>query len=181
MSETTGAPAPSEPGASRPFAPQPFAPAPTQPQAGGCSKPLLVGCGVVFLLLGVAAIVFLLQARSLLVWMLGEVRQQVVTNLPADVTAADRDRFERAFAAAVAALEANRADPVGLQRLQGDLLRIVQRPAGKLTREDLLSLTESLEAVGGVAAPEEAPSEESPRFEESPPAPAASEEPPQAA
>lgn len=175
MNETTGAadpdPGATRPGAPAPFAPQPFAAAPRQPPGGGgCSKPLLVGCGVLFLLLGVAAIVFLLNARSLLVWMLGEVRQQVVANLPADTTDADRDRFERAFTAAVAALETNRADPESLQRLQGDLLRIVQRPGGKLTREDLLSLTEALEAVGGIAPEEAPPAGEPPPAEESPPA-----------
>ena len=34
---------------------EPFAPSPVEPRAGGCSKPVLIGCGVLFLLLSLAA------------------------------------------------------------------------------------------------------------------------------
>jgi hypothetical protein len=138
-----------------PGIPQPFAPAPTQPRAGGCGKPVLVGCGVAFLLLGVAAALFIFNAKRVLVWSLTKAKQQVVANLPADVAAADRDRFERAFTAAVAGIQSDRLDPAALQGLQSNLLRVIQKPPGELTREDLLALTESLERLGGVAPVEE--------------------------
>jgi len=138
-----------------PGLPQPFATTPTEPRAGGCGKPVLVGCGVVFLLLGVAAIVFLFNAKRVLAWTLTKAKQEVVANLPADVTSADRERFERAFAAAIGAIGSDKMDPAALQGLQSNLLRVMQKPPGELTREDLLALTESLERLGGVAPAEE--------------------------
>jgi hypothetical protein len=116
---------------------------------------VLVGCGVLFLLLGVAAVFFLLKARTLLAWSLRQARAQVIANLPMDATAEDRERFEAAFTAAVSAIERNQMDPAALQALQRDLMRVIQKPEGRLTREEFLSLTESLERLGGLSPPEE--------------------------
>ena len=94
----------------------PFADAPIEPRAGGCSKPALIGCGVVFLLLGIAGLVFVLKAKNLLVWSLEKVRAGNAANLPADATAADRERFNAAFVAAKARIEEASSTPPRCKR-----------------------------------------------------------------
>jgi hypothetical protein len=160
MTEPPGSPLQPSPPAP---VPEPFGSAPIKPRAGGCGKPLFTGCGIVLVLLGVAAIVFIIRAKDLLVWSLGKVKAAVEQNLPPDVTAADRERFDVAFAAAGRAIRAGRAQPKPLQELQGELLRVIQKQKGELTRDDLVRLTEVLERVGGIGPEEEAaPPAESP-------------------
>ena len=172
MTEPQGQPATPPPVA----VPEPFASAPLTPRAGGCGKPLLGGCGIVLVLLGLAAIVFIIRAKDLLVWSLGKVKAAVEQNLPADVTEADRERFDVAFAAATRAIRAGRMHAEPLQELQAELLRVVQKPKGALTREDYLRLTRALERVGGVGPEEEeAPAAPSPPASESPPSAALDE------
>ena len=135
--------------------PAPFGDQPVEPRSGGCSKPALIGCGVVFLLLGIAGLVFVLKAKNLLVWSLEKVEQGIAENLPPDATAAERERFSAAFVAAKSRIEEGRIDPAALQALQRELMQAVQQPKGQLTREQLLELTAALEQVGGVAPPAE--------------------------
>jgi hypothetical protein len=132
---------------------EPFAAAPVEPRAGGCSKPLLIGCGVVFLLLGVAGLLFVMKARDLLVWSLDKTRAGVLDNLAEDVTAADRERFDAAYAAATVRIRDGKIDAAALQKLQGELMRAIENPREKVTREKFLALTEALEKVGGVEPP----------------------------
>ena len=155
-------------------APAPFGDQPVEPRSGGCSKPALIGCGVVFLLLGIAGLVFVLKAKNLLVWSLEKVEQGIAENLPPDATAADRDRFNAAFLAAKARIEEGRIDPAALQALQRELMQAVQQPKGQLTRRQLLELTVALEQVGGVAPPVE----ETPAAPDPEPLPEVGPEPP---
>ncbi len=146
-----------------PPAAEPFAAAPVEPRAGGCSKPLLIGCGVVFVLLGVAGLVFVLKARDLLVWSLDKTRASVLGNLAEDVTPADRQRFDAAYAAATARIGDGKIDSAALQKLQGELMRAIENPREKVSREKFLALTEALEKVGGLEpAPVETPPAEAP-------------------
>lgn len=141
-----------------PRPPAPFGDQPVEPRSGGCSKPALIGCGVVFLLLGIAGLVFVLKAKNLLVWSLEKVEEGIAANLPPDATAADRERFSAAFVAAKARIEEGRIDPAALQSLQRELMQAVQQPRGQLTRQQLLELTAALERVGAIApAVEEGP------------------------
>ena len=92
-----------------PVAPQPFGPGPMEPRIGGCGKPVLIGCGVVFLLLGIAGIAVVLKAKDMLAWSLERAKPAVMANLGADVQPADRERFEPAFAAGLGE-DSQRAD-----------------------------------------------------------------------
>jgi hypothetical protein len=138
---------------SPPGAPQPFASAPIEPRAGGCGKPVFVGCGVVLVLLGIAGVIFVVKAKDLLVWSLEKAKGGITANLPPDVTAADRERFETAFAAAAGNIKAGKMDPAALQRLQRRLMETVQKPQGQVTREEFLDLTRAFEELGGLAPP----------------------------
>jgi hypothetical protein len=135
--------------------PEPFAPAPVQPRAGGCSKPALIGCGVVFLLLGIVGLVVVMKARDLLVWSLDRTRTAILGNLADDVTAADRERFDAAYAAAITRIRDNKMDPTALQSLQTQLLSSASNPGQKVTRERFLAMTAALEKMGGIEPPAE--------------------------
>lgn len=150
---------------------EPFAAAPVEPRAGGCSKPALIGCGVVFLLLGIAGLVFVMKARDLLIWSLDRTRAGVLANLADDVPAADRERFDAAYAAATARIRDGKIDSSALQGLQGQLMRAIENPREKVSREKFLALTEALEKVGGIEPPP-APSEAPVTPVEPPPPPA---------
>jgi hypothetical protein len=152
-------PRPSD-GPESPQAPQPFGAAPTEPRVGGCGKPALIGCGIVFLLLGVGGITLVLNAKSLLAWFLAQAKPTILTNAGADVTAEDRARFERAFDAALARIREGKIDPAGLQAVQGQLGKAVEKPG--VPRETFVALTEAFEKMGGVAAPEAVPPEAAP-------------------
>jgi len=151
-SEPPGRPVETEPAG--PSAPQPFGPAPTEPRVGGCGKPALIGCAVVFLLLGIAGVALVLNAKPLLAWFLAQAKPTVLANAGPDVTAEDRARFERAFAAAIEKIRAGKIDPIALQSLQGQLAKAVEKPG--VPRETFLGLTEAFERVGGLT-PETAP------------------------
>ena len=140
-----------------PGAPQPFASAPIEPRAGGCGKPVFIGCGVVLVVLGILGVLFVVKAKDLLVWSLERAKTGITANLPADVTDADRERFEAAFAAAASNIKAGKMDPAALQRLQRRLMQAVQKPQGQLTREEFLALTSAFEQLGGIARPVEEP------------------------
>ena len=148
-------PAGEPPVASGPLAPQPFGAAPAEPRVGGCGKPALIGCGIVFLLLGVGGITLVLNAKSLLAWFLSQAKPTILANAGADVTADDRARFERAFEAALAKVRQGKIDPVGLQAVQGQLSKVLEKPG--VSHETFLALTEAFEKLGGVVAPQAVP------------------------
>ncbi len=138
--------------------PQPFSGGP-QTAPGGCSRPLLIGCAVTVVLLGLLLLGFLWKARDLMPalfrWSLDQFEQQVAGNLPAEFSDAERQRLADAFDAAAAAVEDGSADPGALQRLQGELLDVAR--SGRLSRRQAIGLIESLEAVAGQRAPPAAP------------------------
>jgi hypothetical protein len=156
---------------SPPGAPQPFASAPIEPRAGGCGKPVFVGCGVVLVLLGIAGVVFVVKAKDLLVWSLEKAKGGITAKLAPEVTEADRERFETAFAAAASNIKAGKMDPAALQRLQRRLMETVQKPQGQVTREEFLALTSAFEQLGGLAPPEAGEPAAPPPAELAPPPP----------
>lgn len=149
-----------------PPAPQPFAEVPAEPRMGGCGKPALIGCGVVFLLLGIAGVFLVLNAKKLLVWSLTQAKPSVLANAGPDVTPADRARFEQAFEAAVARVREGKIDPIALQAVQGQLMKAVEKPG--VPRATFLALTEAFEKLGGVAPPAEAPASPAPAVDPPP-------------
>lgn len=144
----------------------------------GCGRPLLVGCGVLAVLVGVAAIVFLLKAQDLLSWTMEKLEEQIVAALPEDVTAEERQRLERGFDAAIAKIRAGEIEPPSLTALQRQLQQAAAKaPRKDLTREDVLDLLSALERVGGLLPADDEPGEPPPAE----PAPPAAEEPPSGA
>lgn len=151
----------------QPAPPQPAAPfgsAPTAPSGGGCSRAGLIGCGVIILLLGVAAVVFLLKAGDLFGWALSQFETEITRALPEETPEADRQRLSRAFADAAEAVRRGEFDPMALQRLQSILRESLLDKDQRLTREQVLELITVLEEVSGTATdpepksePEEAP------------------------
>ena len=125
---------------------------------GGCGKPAIIGCLVILVLLAIGLVVFLAKARNMLDWALVQYESAVVTNLAQEVTEEDRQRLERAFESARAAIRENQMDPSALQRLQRFMSSPPRgdRPIGT---EKVRELSEVLEALArsGVEAPEAGP------------------------
>lgn len=153
MSETPESPSvPPEPPASRPFTGEPRAVG-----GGGCGRPLLIGCGILVVLLGVAAIVFVAKAKDLLAWTMRELQQQVVAALPDDVTADERARLDRGFERSLERIYAGQVEPPALYALQRQLMNAAEKSQEKtLTRDDALDLLSALERVGGLLPADDA-------------------------
>jgi hypothetical protein len=137
----------------------PFGSQPTEPMAGGCSRIGLIGCGVITLLLGIGAVLFLLKAGDLFAWAMTQFEEQIVLALPEDCTESERQRLREAFENVGTAVRSGEFDPLALQRLQGKLRDSLLDEDQKLTREQVLELISILEEVAG-QAPDEKPAEE---------------------
>jgi|CXWL01.1.fsa_nt_gi hypothetical protein len=133
----------------------PFDPQPAPAARGGCGRIALLGCGGLLLLTGVAAVIFVLKAKDFVRWgfekMQAEVQAKIEAKMPPDLTAEDRERLRQAFAAATAKASSGEADQAAMQRLQGELVAVVRKAETGLTRDDVVALTVSLEALGGTA------------------------------
>lgn len=136
-------------------APSPFNPtgAPVRPPGrSGCSKPLLIGCGAVLLLLGVGLILMIYNAPKIVQWSFQAMEQDIMGRLGPDVTPEDRARLGTAFADARAAMSKNQVDISKVQAFQGKIMDVA--PANKkLARKDVLELTRSLEDLAGKRPP----------------------------
>ena len=140
-------PPPTEP--QQPFAPQ----APGAPSSGGCGRAGLIGCGAAILILGAAAIVFLMKAEDLFGWAMENFRTQIIQSLPSDLDDEDGARLRLAFEGAIEAVQEGRADPRALQQMQEQLRESMWESGDTLTLEQVERLTEALEAVAGTRSP----------------------------
>jgi hypothetical protein len=140
-----------------PNAPSPFRPNPTTPATGGrggCSKPLFVGCGILLLLLGIGAIVFVVRAPALFQWWLRIVEEKVTAVVPDDVTPEERAALHHAFAdMGQAFAHGGQPDARYLQRFQTELMAVISKPKGQVTRQEILELTRVLELTAGKRVP----------------------------
>ena len=66
----------------------------------GCSRPALLGCGVLILLLGAASILFLVKADDLFDWAVRQFEAQINEQLPEEISAEERARLEKDLAEA---------------------------------------------------------------------------------
>ncbi len=128
----------------QPFAPQP----PGDSSSGGCGRVGLIGCGILTLLLGAAAIVFLLKADDLFGWAMENFQAQIMQSLPEDLEDEEAARLRRAFDSAIAAVQEGTVDPRALQQMQEQLRESMWESGQTLTREQVTRLTEALERVG---------------------------------
>lgn len=146
-----------EPGSVPPLPPaSPFNPEAPRARSGpGCSKPLLIGCGIVGFILGACLVaLFYFVGRNpagVMNWSLQKMEQGLMAQLPKDLPAADRERLEAAFAAVRQKVESGEVSAEELQPINFKILEISRR--GNLTREDVLELTEALEKAAAGKAP----------------------------
>lgn len=127
----------------------PFDPGRPRGAGGGAGKrPLLIGCGALLVLLGIAAVILVAKRAELVGWLYQKLEAQILAKLPEDVTAEERQRLGRAFDSAAEAIGAGTVDLAKADRLNSDLLELSQ--AGRqITREEVQELTRQLEEVAG--------------------------------
>lgn len=130
--------------------PDPFNPQPTEPQksGSGCSRPLLIGCGVLLVLLGVGALILALNAGKLATWAFDKFEEQIQAQLPDDIPAADRQRLGQAFDHLGESIQDGTADPTKL-RLAQTKMRDMALDTSKITVEDVRELAALLEDAAG--------------------------------
>ena len=158
-----------EPGSVPPVPPVPPGGSPFNPTAPaarpgpGCSKPLLIGCGVFALLIGIAVVLFFYTVTKnpgrFLSWTVNQMENAVTPQIPADVTAEEREQLKAAFAAVRRKAEAGELSPERLQAINYKVLEYSRK--GGMKRQDVLELTALLEGLAGgtteVANPAAAP------------------------
>jgi len=133
-------PPPLPPPQAKPFTPEKIS------GGGGCQKPMLVGCGLVALLLGIAAVVFVVKAQDVLTYAMNRLRAEVVAHLPEDTGEAERQQVEAGFDAAIARIRGGAIDPASLQEMQKKLTATAASAgSGRLTREELAGLIAALD------------------------------------
>lgn len=147
-----------EPGSVPPVPPVPPGGSPFNPTAPaarsgpGCSKPLLVGCGVFGLLIGIAVVFFFYSVAKdpgrFLGWSLNQMENAVTAELPQDVTAEEREQLKAAFAGVRRKVEAGELSPERLQAINYKVLELARKEGG-LKRQDVLELTAMLEGLAG--------------------------------
>lgn len=131
--------------------PSPFESAePTGPSGSGCSRPLLVGCSVLLVLLGVGAVLLVMNMERITLWVFERMEVQVMERLPEDLPEAERQRLGRAFDAVHRAVRDGTVDPVALQAAQADLGVLASKEQEQITVEDVRRAAEGLERAAGM-------------------------------
>jgi hypothetical protein len=139
-----------------PTDPRPFGEAAPR-AAGGCQKPILIGCGLITLLLGIGAIFFVLKAKDVLAFAMDKLRAQVMAQLPADLAEVDRERLQASFTETMNRIREGKIDPTALQELQKQLTEAAQATANrKLGAGEIRELQQALDRFNG-AEPAPAP------------------------
>ena len=128
---------------------EPFSPEGPGSKWTSGSRRTLIGCGALIVLLGIGSIVFLIKAKDLFGWMMGELEAQVEESLPANITAEERLELSLAFDAVVEAVQEDRANPMALQELQKMLRESLGEGPTRLSREEVRSLIAALDRVSG--------------------------------
>ena len=143
-----------EPPTSPSTPPAPFHPGPPRSASGASGKrPLLIGCGALLVLLGIAAVVLVAKRAEVVGWMFEKLEAQILAKLPEDVTPEERQRLDQAFDDAAQAIGSGAADQAEADQLNSVLLELAQG-GRQITREDVLELTRALEEVAGKKPPE---------------------------
>ncbi len=142
-------PVPPVPPGGSPF--NPNVPAATRP-GPGCSKPLLIGCGALVLVVGICFLIIVWQIGKdpgrALSWTVSQMENAITTALPQDVTAEEREQLKAAFAGVRQKTAAGQLSAEQLQTINFKFLEI-SRKEGGMTRQDVLELTAMLEGLAG--------------------------------
>ena len=153
MAEPTGTPSTPR----SPFNPPP----PAAARTGGPGKPLVIGCLILLVLVGAGLIGGLYYVGQhydqIFAWSLTQIRNGVVTRLPPDLPAEERQRLDAAFAGAQSAAGSIRGNPAAAQKLQTAMLELAGEADGKepLTRKQVEEMTLTLEKIAAIGkAPE---------------------------
>jgi hypothetical protein len=124
------------------------------------------GCGLTGLVLALGMLVLIMYASEIASWGLGKIRSEIEQSLPADLLAADRERFDVAFDAVIDKVQRGDLDPRGLPDLQAELERFATH-VDNPSREDVLAVIEALERFVGIGGEsEEEPAEDEADVEE---------------
>ncbi len=121
---------------------------PARPPGRGCSKPLLIGCGAVLLLLGIGLMLMIFNAPKIVQWSFSQMEEDLMGRLGPDVTPEDRARLAKAFEDARGAMAKNQIDLAKVQAFQSKIMEVA--PAARpLSRKDVQELTLVLEDLAG--------------------------------
>ena len=137
-----------------PFQPIQPGPAPVPGKTGGCGKPVVIGCLVVLVLagIGLAGMIWYVTRHydELMNMSLRQSEAQIFAQMPEDVTPEERERLRAAFEGARQVYADRPLQEVAQQgqQIQFKLLEMV-RKGKSMTRQDVLELTEMLEALAG--------------------------------
>ena len=115
------------------------------PESRGCMKWGLVGCAILSLVAVAGIVLFLRRAPQLMETLLGATQTQVVSAIAPEVPVADRDAFQREYAAFVAAAKAGKAKPEGIHAVQKKIVGALED--GSVNAEELQAITEALRAM----------------------------------
>ncbi|HKV12042.1 MAG TPA: hypothetical protein VJ725_28110 [Thermoanaerobaculia bacterium] len=144
-------PAPPPPSPFQPITP---GPAPVPGKTGGCGKPVVIGCLVVLVLVGIGLVgIFVYVSKhydQIMNMSLRQTEAQIFAQMPEDVTPQERERLRAAFEGARQAYATRELQDVAQQgqQVQFKLLELV-RKGNNMTRQDILDLTEMLERLAG--------------------------------
>lgn len=119
---------------------------PTGPSSG-CSTPLLIGCGVGLVLVGILLVVTLVNIPAIMGWVFESTGSMLAQELPEEIPAEERQRLEQAFRDVAQAAREERIDPDRLMELQREIRDLQGKDPQDLTREDVRELTEALEGA----------------------------------
>ena len=127
---------------------------PGRPPGRGCSKPLLIGCGAVLLLLAVGLLLMIFNAPKIVQWSFRMMEQDIMGRLGPDVTPEDRARLATAFDDARRAMATmDQEELPKFQALQSKIMEVAPA-ARKLSRKDVQELTRLLEDLAGTPSPD---------------------------
>lgn len=141
-----------------PEVPQTFADDPRPVTAeGGCSRAALIGCGIMVALVGVVFVLVAFNVEAVLVRLLRLQQTALERSLPADLPAAEEERFQKAWSDLYRAIEEGDVDPEAIQHLQRHLMDTSTGPDRRLSREQVRQISEALEATAAGEMPPDPP------------------------
>lgn len=143
---------PTGPSSQRPDAPSPFDRPTLEPErrrSPGVGKPLLIGCGVLLLLVLAAGVLFVVYQDEVAAWLFETMEAQLEPMVPEDLPPEVRERYDRAFDEAIAALRSGDYNPFALQGAQQEMSRVARdlTDESKMSREDVERLATALEEI----------------------------------